>query len=419
MTDAGSSQTASRGRLVLARTLVVLGLLIGAVGVFAAYVNWQVFDEDTFEETAAQIVADEAIREQLAASLSQQLFANVDVKAELEAQLPEDQQGLAGPLTGALRQLGDRAAYELLGRPRVQALFIASALQSQRLAKRALADELRGVETRDGMLVLDLREAVVELGSELEFLGNVVDRLPEGVGVIELAEVDQFETAQEATELFRSIAPVLPFVALGLFAAGIALARGRRRQELRAVAIGSVVVGVLILVLRRVAGRIVVDDLSPTTSTDEAVEHVWGILTALLADGAWTVIILGVSAFVGLWLSSEGGLGERVRHGLGPVLARRGLAYPAAAVLLLLLIWWQPTAQFGRPLSLLIAAVLLAIGIEALGALVRREDPAAVTADPMQRIRGIRAREAPSPAADAPVAAAPPPAETPGGLPPA
>ncbi len=422
MTDStASAPVASRGRLILARTLVVLGLLIGAVGVLAAYVNWQVFDEDTFEETAAELVADEEIREQLAATLSQQLFANIDVKAELEAQLPEDQRGLAGPLTGALRQLGDRAAYELLGRPRVQALFIASAVQSQRLAKRALADELRGVETRDGMLVLDLREAVVELGSELEFLGDVVDRLPEGVGVIELAEVDEFETAQEATELFRSIAPVLPFVALGLFAAAIALARGRRRRELRAVAIGFVAVGVLILVVRRVAGRIVVDELSQTTSTDEAVEHVWGILTALLADGAWTVIILGVSAFVGLWLSSDGGLGARVRHGLGPVLARRGLAYPAAAALLLLLIWWQPTAQFGRPLSLLTYAVLLAIGIEVLGALVRREDPEAVSADPVERLRGIRLRgDAATTAVDAlPPAVPAPPPETPGGLPPA
>jgi hypothetical protein len=420
MTTDGSSPTASRGRLILARTLVVLGLLVGAAGLFAGYVNWQVFDEDTFEQTAAELVADEAIRAQLAATLAQQLFSNVDVKAELEAQLPEAQQGLAGPITGALRQLGDRAAYELLGRPRVQALFIASALQSQRLAKRALADDLRGVETRDGMLVLDLREAVVELGAELEFLGNIADRLPEGVGVIELAEVDQFETAQEATEIFRKVAPVLPFVALGLIGAGIALARGRRRRELRAVAIGFVVVGVLMLVLRRIAGRVVVDELSPTSSTDEAVEHVWSILTALFADGAWTVIILGIGAFVGLWLSSEGGLGARARYALGPVLARRGLAYPVAAAILLLLIWWQPTAQFGRPLSLLIAAVLLAIGIEALGALVRREDPEAVTTDPMQRIRGISAREARSPAAvDAPSATAPPPAETPGGLPPA
>jgi hypothetical protein len=422
MTDpTASTEVASRGRLILARTLVVLGLVIGGVGLIAGYVNWQVFDEDTFEQTAADLVADEEIREQLAATLSQQLFANIDVKAELEAQLPEDQRGLAAPLSGALRQLGDRAAYELLGRPRVQLLFIASALESQRLAKRALANDLRVVETRDGMLVLDLRQTVVELGNELAFLGNVVDRLPEDVGVIELAEVDEFETAQEATELFRSIAPVIPFVALALFAAGIALARGRRRRELRAVAIGFVVVGLLLLVIRRVAGRVVVDELSPTPSTDEAVRHVWDILTALLTDGAWTVIILGLAAFVGLWLSAEGGLGARVRYGLGPVLARRGLAYPVAAALLLLLVWWQPTAQFGRPLSLLIAVVLLVIGIEALGALVRREDPAAVSADPLERLRAIslRGNEAPPAAGAQPPAVQPPPAETPGGLPPA
>ncbi|MGL6279615.1 MAG: hypothetical protein ACRC50_08700 [Gaiella sp.] len=402
---ASESGTASKGRLILARTLVVLGLVVGAISLFSSYVNWQVFDEDTFEETSAALIADDEIRAQLAASIAQQFFANVDVQAELEARLPADQKGLSGPITGALRQLGDQAANRLLERPRVQALFIAAALQSQRLAKRALSDDLRGVETRDGKLVLDLREAVTELGDEFGFLGNVADRLPEDVGVIVIAEVDQFETAQELTEVFRKIAVVLPFIALALMGAGILLARGRRRRELRAVAIGFVLVGVLVLVLRRVAGRIVVGDLSPSPSTDDAVDHAWRILTALLADGAWSVIILGITAFIGLWLSAESGLGARVRYALGPVLARRLLAYSAGVLLLLLMIWWQPTAQFGRPLSLITYAVLLAIGIELLGALVRREDPEAATADPIQRLRGIRLRDEPATVSTAAAAA--------------
>ena len=328
MTDVTStSPPASRGRLILARTLVVLGLLIGALGLFAGYVNWQVFDEDTFEQTAADLVADEAIRSQLAATLSQQLFANIDVKAELEAQLPEDQKGLAGadhaarcassataPPTSCwagrvCRRCSSPPPWSRSGWP--SARWQTSCAGSRRATACSCSTCARRSSSS---------------ASELEFLGNIADRLPEGVGVIEIAEVDRFETAQEATEIFRNVAPVLPFVALGLMGAGIALARGRRRRELRAVAIGFVVVGVLMLVLRRIAGRVVVDELSPTSSTDEAVDHVWSILTALFVDGAWTVIILGIAAFVGLWLSSERGLGAPC-----PLRTRPGPAHDAGS----------------------------------------------------------------------------------------
>lgn len=424
MSDTTTSHTASRGRLITARLLAVLGLVVGAIALFAAYVSWQLFDTNTFEDTAAELISNEEIRTQVSARLVDELYANVDVQDEIAAQLPEDFQGFAGPLSGALRQLGDRAAYELLGRPRVQSLFVDAAVVAQRVAKRALEDDAGPVETQDGYIVLDLNEAVLDLADELSFLGAVADKIPEDAGVIKLVEADQFETAQEVTQLFRSIAFVLPFLALALFGGAVWLARGKRRRELRFIAFGAIVVGVLILVLRGVAGGIVVDEVSQTTAAEPAVQSAWDILTALLADGAWTVIIMAIATLLLVWLSGPTGLGARVRHGVAPVLARRELGYPAMGVILLVLVWWQPTAQFGRWLSVLTYAVLLALALEALRALVLREDPDAAQADPLDRLRGITLREPAGPAGTAGTAAAtheppPPPPETPGGLPPA
>mgnify|MGYP003550992619 CR=1 FL=1 len=129
-----AAATASRGRLITARVLVLLGIVLGIVSLLSGYVRWQVFDDATFEDTASALIADDEISGQVSATLVEQLYANVDVKAELEAQLPEDQQGLAGPLAGALRQLGDRAAYELLSRPRVQSVFVTAATTAQKAA---------------------------------------------------------------------------------------------------------------------------------------------------------------------------------------------------------------------------------------------------------------------------------------------
>jgi hypothetical protein len=305
----------------------------------------------------------------------------------------------------------------------VQTLFVDAAVVAQRVAKRALEDDVGPVETQDGYIVLDLHQAVLDLADELSFLGSVADKIPEDAGVIKLVEANQFETAQEITQLFRTVAFALPFLALALFGGAVWLARGKRRRELRFVAFGAIVVAVLILVLRGVAGGIVVDDVSQTTAAEPAVQSAWDILTGLLADGAWTVIILAIATLLLVWLSGPSGLGSRVRHGIAPVLARRELGYPVMGVILLVLVWWQPTAQFGRWLSVLTYAVLLAIALEALRALVLREDPDAAQADPVERLRGITLREQPATTAPAvaatPAGEAPPPPETPGGLPPA
>lgn len=411
MSDPSTVPTASRGRLILARTLVVVGLVLGLISLFSGYVRWQVFDTPTFEKTASELIANDAIRSQVASNLSAQLFANVDVQAELESKLPADQKGLAGPLTGALSQLSDRAAYELLGRPRVQDIFVNAAVASHDVAIHALQNDLGPVETRDGYIVLNLRDAVVQLGDQLSFLGNLEQRLPADVGVIKLAQANQFETAQNITQAFERIAPVLPVLTFLLLGVGIWLARGRRRRELRAVAVGLIVIGLLVLVLRKLAGGMVVDQLSPTASTDEAVRSTWDIVTSLLADGAWTVIILGIAGLIGVWLSATKGIGARARHALAPTLARRGLSYGSAAVILLLLVWWQPTAQFGRPWAIAFAALLLAVGVEALRALAVREEPDAAAVDPLERLRESFTRTPSAPAATppAPTPAPPPP----------
>ncbi len=398
-----SAPRASRKRLVLARAFVIIGVVLGTISLASGYLRWQVFDSGTFEETAAQLLASEPIRQQVAGTLVDQLYANIDVQAELEAQLPAEQQGLAAPLAAALRSLGERTAYQLLGRPRVQALFVAAATNARQQADNALSDKLGPVETQNGVIVLNLHEAVIALGSQLSFLGELEGRLPENAGVIEIARADKFETAQELTSLFRSGAAILPFLALAFAAAGIALARGRRRLELRAFAIGAIVGGVLLLVVRNVAGGFVVDSLATSTAVEPATQDAWDVLTELLASGAWTAVILGIGGLFGVWLSAPEGSGAAARHALAPVFARRPLGYSVVFGGYLLLLLWQPTAQFGRLQPIVVFGLLLVIGYEALRRLVLTEEPEASTASAGGRLRELlpgRGQPAPSTGSD-------------------
>jgi hypothetical protein len=380
-----SSQTSlPLWRRLTARTLVVIGVLLIAVTIVASYVRWQAFDNGTFRNTSRELIADDAVRNEIGATLVEQLFTNVDVEQLLDERLPAEQQRLAGPLAAGLRGLADRLAVEMLDRPRVQALW----QESVGLAHEQLVDLLRGdtsvVQVRDKSVVLDLQPLVLRLGERLSLLQGVADRLPPDTGVITIMESDQLQRAQDVTSLFETVATWIWVVPLVLFAIAIWLVPGRRRLELRAVAFGLILAGLLVLALRSLAGGYVVDALSTTTSTREAGDHAWRILTDLLADGGWAAISIGLVALLGVWLAGNTKSGRSARSWLAPVFARPGLTYVILGVLYLLFIWWGPYAQARRPLYLIVIGVLLVVGVEALRRMTVREFPDAIETQPRE-----------------------------------
>lgn len=385
--DDAEPAVASQRRLRLARALVVLAAVLAFPAALAGYVRWQALDNETFSDTAAEMIADDTVRDQIAATLVEQLFTNVDVSTGLEERLPEDQQQLAAPLAAAVRVLADRLAQELLARPRAQELWVdAMELSHERLI-RVLEDEATFLETEQGAVVLDLQPLLVQLGEEVAVFNRLESRLPEDAGRIQIMEGDQLETAQDLTAILRAVGTwfwVLPF---GLAIAGIALARGRRRQELRAVAVAAILVGLGLFVLRGLAGGYIVESLVTTESVRPAAENAWEILTDLLGDAGWTLIGIGVIALLGVWLAAPAGSGRSARAALAPVLGRRTWAFGTVAVLFLLLLWWNPTAQTGRPIQMLFAAALLAVSVEALHRQTVRDFPEESTVAPGDAFR--------------------------------
>ena len=133
-TPAGPSRT----RIIAARALVVLGVLLVMVSLLANFVRREALDRDTFRSTSQQLIANEDIRNQVAAAMVDQLYSNVDVAGVLQQRLPENLQPLAAPLAGLGREAIDRGAQELLARPRVQSLFVDASSLAQEQVKRVL-----------------------------------------------------------------------------------------------------------------------------------------------------------------------------------------------------------------------------------------------------------------------------------------
>lgn len=361
--------------MIAARVLVILGGLFVVLSLIAGYIRFQALDNDTVRGTADQLIADDEVRNQIALTLVDQLYANVDVAAALEQQLPPDQQRLAGLVASGVREFSDRAAQRVLERPRAQELWVDTVAFSHQQLLNVLEDDVRGTTTENGAVFLDLRPLIIQLGDRVPIVARIAQQLPNDSGRIKIIEADQLETAQDLTQLMKALGMWLWVVPILLWAAALALARGRRRGILQMIAFTSILAGLLVLVVRHLAGGYVVDSLAKTESVKPAAQNAWDILTQQLADGGWTLVGLGAIVLFAGWLAGEGRIATSVRTDLAPYIARWEISYGVAAALFLLLLLWAPTVQTTRVPLMLAAAIVLAFGVELLRRQVLREHP--------------------------------------------
>jgi hypothetical protein len=360
-------------RMLLVRVLVIVGALLAIVSLLAGYVRFQGLDTPTVEDTAGELIADPEIRDQIATTLVEQLYANVDVEAVLREQLPPEQRGLAGPISGAIRVGFDRVARRLLELPRPQQLWVRTIAETHRNLLRVLEDDLGALETTGGDVVLDLRPLIVRLGEQVAIVGRIDERLGPDAGRITILQADQLETAQDLTRLMKVLGMWLWLVPIALWGIALWLAAERRRATLRMIGWSAIGAGLVVLVARRVAGSNIVDKLTTAESVKVAAGDAWEILTDQLRDGGITLAGLGVVLLVAVWIAGPSERATDARSFAAPYLQRAEIAFGAAAALLLLLVWWGPTVQTQRWQFVLVSAVVLAFGVEILRRQTARE----------------------------------------------
>ncbi len=379
-----SPASASRGRLIGARVLLILGVLLTVVSILSTYVKREALDPDRFKQTSQELIANPAIQQQVSATLVDAFNNNVDVSAELQSKLPPKLQGLAAPLAGISSGLVDQLASELVTRPRVQDAFVEISSRSQEQFVKVLHGDTKAVQTSDGNVVLDLRPLVLKLGDRFGFVQNLADKIPQDSAQITILKSQDLNTAQNVTHWLEQIANFVWILAVACWVGAIWLARGRRRQEVRALGIGIVTVGILVLLTRWLAGKYLVNHLVVSDTVKPAAGDAWNIITQALAAAGWVALTFGILVTVGAWLVGPGSRATAARASASPFLARTWPAWGAFAVAMLFLIWILPIQMFRTTAILVVAGVI--------GFVVLRRQVAAET-----------------PGAPAPAAVAPPP----------
>jgi hypothetical protein len=366
-----------RWRRITIWVLIVLAGLIGVVSALTVWAKRQALETNEWVATSSRLLEDDEIRGALSLYLVDQLYANVDVPAELREALPPAVKPLAAPIAGGLRELSVRAADNLLARPAVQTLWEAANRRAHEAFIRIVDDEGDFLQTGGGEVVLDLQPIVQQLADRIGLTPEQVEeRLGPDAGRIVIMDADQLGTVQTAVELIRKLSVWLAIAILVLFAVAVYLAEGRRRETLRAVGITFVVVGALLLVIRRLAGDWIVDTLASGESVRDSASNAWFIGTDLLAGIAWTAIGYGAIVILAAWLAGPTRAAVAVRRRLAPSLRDHpGLVYAIVGGLFLLVVAWGPTPAFRQPWAILVFAALTGLGVEAFRRLTVREFP--------------------------------------------
>ena len=390
-------------------TLFVLATLVGFMAINAVWVNRQVLNADNWAATSSHVLADKEVQAAISAFGVNQLFNSGIPQARLKAALPPKLQPLAGPLAAGLQQIAAQAAPRILASPQVQTLW----REANRAALKTFLKIINGggslASTNGGVVTLDVHAIVDQLAASLGVEQQVAAgvsklqanagtvkagasqlgiTLPASAGRIVILRSNQLKGVQDIVKVIKGLAIVLPLLALALFALAVWLSKGRRREALRVTGWCFVVVGLFVILDRRVGGNAIVNGLVQDPANRPAAHQVWTIATSLLYDIGAAVVVYGLVLVVATWVAGHTRPATALRQTLAPTLRERPVvAYVTVYAALLLVIIWGPTPATRQLPYIILFIVLLALGVDALRRQTAHEFPDAQAGDSASSVR--------------------------------
>ncbi len=350
------------------------------IACFATWAERQALTTDDWVDTSGRLLENKAIQAALANYAVDQLYANVDVSAELQKALPPDFKQLSGPASSGLRALGTNGAEKVLATSRFQGLWEKANETAHKNLLAIIDDKGDVVSTNDGEVDLRLRPLIIQLADQLGIGNTAADKLPADTGNLRILRSDQLGLAQTIAKAIRGLAVVTSLLALALFALAIYLSRGYRWVTVLGTGISLILAGVVVLILREVIGSVVVRQLA-TETAKPAADATWTIGTSLLASIAHNVVAFGIFFIIAAWLASPHPSAVATRRALAPVLRE----YPIAVAALLgtiALIWLISGIDSTRAVLTRLALIAMAgAGVYELRRWTMAEFPGATMAE--------------------------------------
>jgi hypothetical protein len=412
-----------RWRSVLAVVLIVLGCVVAPVAGVAVWVNNQVSDTDRFVRTMSPLVDDPDVQNALTEELTTTVFQYVDVQgladdavAALGAQglppaLVTRLEGLTPTLTSAVTGFVQDRIAQLVASDAFESAWDQAITTAHRQLDAVLSGDSESIVVRGDAVMLDLAPFIDLTKQRLSDAGlTAVDLVPEVHPTVEIAKADTLVRAQSAYTALDTVAQVLPWVVLLLFAVGVYLARNRFRALVGTglgLALSMVVLAAGILVARGLLVGEVPAAAAPATASG------FDIVVTYLRLGLRALLVLGLVLALAGFLAGRSDTAVRIRRSIadrlhsarggpsadGPVATWtrahvRGLRIAAVAAAVLTFVFLtQPT---GIAILAITAALLVVLAVIEYLARPASTAPAEADADPAVAASAATPTEEPS-----------------------
>jgi hypothetical protein len=369
----------SKRRSIAVWTLIGVATLLTLITSLTVWTKRQLLDTDNWTHTSAQLLANPEIRSALSLRINDAIFQQVDLDAALRKNLPAQAKSATPLIAAAIQDGGQRAIEAFLSTSAGQRLWEEVNRRGQKALVRALEGKTVGPVSTDsnGDVVLDLKPLIDRVSGRLGVADEIKKHVPSATDEIVILHSDQLKTAQDAIWLLRVLSVALAIVVVLLYAIAIYIAHGRRRIVLEATGGSLALVGLLVLVIRRVVGNIIVNSLVKTDSDKAAATAAWQIATDLLHDLAIALIAYGILFIVAGWLAGPSRWATWVRREVAPLFRHSPwVIHGAGLAVFLILIAWGPTNATREFLGVLVLAVLFFLALELFRRMTLREFPA-------------------------------------------
>ena len=347
--------------------LITLGTLVMVLSTLNTWVERQLLDTNSWVNASTALLDDDDVRNELSVRLVNALYENVDVGPAIDERLPEQLEGLGGPLAGVLRDPLISTADTLLQTEPVRVVWKEANRTAHEAVLAILEDDVGdNISTSDGKVVIDLGAVLTQIGEQIGIPESALDAIPEDAGRFEVVDSDELEAAQTGVRLIKIMSTVFFLLVIALYGAAVYLARNWRRAAVRNVGAATALGGFIVLVALRL-GVNVISGAPDTSGGRAATESVLRIATDLLRRSAWSEILIGLLIALGASLIGPARYAKRARHYTAQGFRRSAVAtWIGLAVLVLVLLAWSPFSAGGDWLTVLIVLLLVVVGIEAI-----------------------------------------------------
>jgi hypothetical protein len=369
-TGAPSAPAENEGRRANATTvwvLITLGAIVMVLSTLNIWVERQLLDTDSWVETSTALLDDDEVRRELSVRLVDRLYDNVSVGTAIDENLPEQLQGLGGPLAGLLRSPLVNTVDELLQSPPVQTAWEEANRIVHTTVVAILEDDVgEAISTSGGAVVIDLRSVLVQVGEQIGLPEAALEAIPEDAGQFTIVESDTLEAAQGAVRAIKLLSVLLFLVVVILYGAAFYLASNWRREAARSVGFAMALGGFIVLVAVALGVRFIAG--LPDTEGGRAVaDSVGAIGTALLRQSAWSEILIGLLIALIASLVGPTRYARQVRYYSAKGFRRSAVAmWIGFALLILAALAWAPFTAAENWLSVLFVLILVVVGVEAI-----------------------------------------------------